>query len=54
MKKGDKVFWDDPDDGIASGVYTITGFTGELIELRNEHGSYAHALEHELSQIKED
>lgn len=57
VKEGDKVWWDDPADGLSSGVYTVVEvFTdcdapadGEtIVALRNEAGSEAEVLMQEL------
>ena len=49
-KIGDKVYWNDPDNGICSGIYEVTGIHLDCIYyLKNEFGSETEALEEELS-----
>lgn len=58
LNVGDEVFWNDPDDGLSSGVYkieTILTENGKLLHandlclLGNEAGSLAEVFAHELS-----
>jgi hypothetical protein len=53
---GDEVFWNDPDDGISSGVYTIVDIpSGKLLHqddictIKNAHDSEVDVFAHELS-----
>jgi rubrerythrin len=47
---GQKVFWNDPDDGQTSAIYEIVQqLDDEIVLLRNEHsetGAYLHELSH--------
>tara|TARA_Y100001973_G_C5207916_1_gene343047 strand:+ start:8287 stop:8481 length:195 start_codon:yes stop_codon:yes gene_type:complete len=47
MKKGDKVWFTDPDQDISSGWYNIDRVCGEVFSLSNEFGS-VEAFEEEL------
>jgi hypothetical protein len=57
LQPGDEVFWTDPDDGISSGTYKVTGVNSDgeevtedtIITLRNDQGSEVEALAHELT-----
>ena len=54
---GDQVFWTDPDEGLSSGIYTVTGLPNrsstrpsDVLELEDkETGSEAEAYRHECS-----
>jgi len=55
---GDQVFWNDPDQGLSSGIYTIDAVlteNGKLLHgsdiclLKNDAGSQAEVFAHELS-----
>lgn len=55
---GDEVFWNDPDQGLSSGIYTIEAIlteNGKLLHgsdvcfLKNDAGSEAEVFAHELS-----
>lgn len=48
MKKGDNVWFTDPDDNISSGWYRIDDINGDVYSLSNEHGE-VEAFEHELT-----
>lgn len=48
FKVDDVVAWNDPDEGISSGTYTIKAIDGTVYTLSNEHGSTVLALEKEL------
>ena len=51
FRAGDRVYWEDPDNGICSGRYTVIGVSGEVISLRRgKH--YAEAPANELSKLK--
>ena len=52
MKKGDKVWFTDPDRGLSSGWYTIDRVCGEVFSLSNEFGN-VEAFEEELSKEQE-
>jgi len=49
MKKGDKVWFTDPDEGISSGWYKIEYVCGEVFSLANEFGN-VEAFEEEISK----
>ena len=49
MKKGDKVWFTDPDEGLSSGWYNIDYVCGEVYSLSNEH-SNVEAYKEELSK----
>lgn len=57
IKVGDRVFWNDPDDGLASGYGTITALLYEpvdedtIISIRKDDGGEAEALAHELNLV---
>jgi len=42
LDKGDEVFWEDPDDGKCSGLYTVlrNHKSSKILELENDSGSY--------------
>lgn len=53
---GDEVFWNDPDDGICSGIYTVVEIpAGKLLHqddictIKNAHDSEVEVFAHELS-----
>jgi len=54
---GDEVYWNDPDNGLASGTYKVieihdppeNRFPDTIVELVNEHGSYVEVYFQELS-----
>lgn len=48
---GDEVFWNDPDEGICSGVYTIVSIIqeGDICVIRNSEGSVVECFLNELS-----
>ena len=57
---GDSVWWNDPDDGVSSGPYTVlkihsesgnVDFADTLIEIRNQEGTHAEVFSHELSPV---
>ena len=51
MKKGDKVFWLDPEfEGGTSGIYTIIDIKGDVYSLKNDD-SECEAYEHELKPL---
>ncbi|ACK79203.1 hypothetical protein AFE_1313 [Acidithiobacillus ferrooxidans ATCC 23270] len=45
---GDEVFWEDPDNGISSGYYTILEIKGEIFVLKNQAGSVTEAFAYEV------
>lgn len=47
---GDKVYWNDPDDGICSGEYYVTGKNGDILYLEDGQSS-VEALEDECVAI---
>lgn len=49
---GDKVYWEDPDGGTSSGVYTVASVNGETVAIRNENGSEAEVPPEEIEKIK--
>jgi len=58
LNVGDEVFWNDPDQGISSGIYKIHAIhteSGKLLHssdvcfLKNDAGSEAEVFAHELS-----
>jgi hypothetical protein len=63
LTEGSEVWWNDPDDGISSGYYRISGILLEddeaispstVVELQNEHGSFVEAFVSELSPYNPD
>jgi hypothetical protein len=48
MNKGDKVYWNDPDEGACSGLGTISSISGEIYKLKMDDGGEVEALRHEL------
>ena len=48
-KLNEKVYWNDPDEGVCSGAYTIRELRVDFAFLVNEHGSELEAPYHELS-----
>ena len=49
---GDKVFWNDPDDGICSGEYWVTGISGDILYLEGEnHSGEVEAMSDECTKI---
>jgi len=46
---GAEVFWNDPDDGISSGYFTVTKIiSDEIIQLENDEGSVIEAFVSEV------
>ena len=50
MKKGAKVYWTDPDDGLCSGYYTVESHKGEIVTLADGQGGTCEALESECTE----
>ena len=51
IRKGDRVYWEDPDGGLCSGRYTVTRIRGEVVSLRR--GTHeAEAPRHELVLLR--
>ena len=44
MKKGDKVYWNDPDEELCSGEYTIQSIEGDILFLVNNEDSEVQAF----------
>jgi hypothetical protein len=45
-----EVYWNDPDEGIASGYYIVTDIISDtVIRLKNSEGSVVEVFLHELS-----
>lgn len=54
VQRGDRVWWEDPDDGISSGWYEVAEADGESVTLRDAHGDISNeAFLHELSTSPE-
>jgi len=50
LREGDEVYWNDPDNGICSGIYKIKEFlSAEILLIENEQGSEVEVFRHELS-----
>lgn len=49
LHPGDEVYWNDPDDGVSSGHYTVLGRHGDILYLKNLDGSEVEVFAHELS-----
>lgn len=50
LQIGDEVYWNDPDDGMCSGVFKIVEFINDtVVLLRNDSGSETEAFLNELS-----
>lgn len=43
FKEYDTVYWDDPDEGISSGDYTVSDVNGEILTLTADDGSEVEA-----------
>lgn len=54
MRKGDEVWWFDPDGNISSGVYTVLENHGDTVNLTNKAGSYAEVMPDEIVAIDRD
>lgn len=52
-KTGDRVYWNDPDNGECSGEYEILEVKGEIYVLKNDHGSIVEVFENELGVLLE-
>lgn len=53
MNLGDKVYFEDPDEGISSGIFTIQDIYGEIYSLVSEDGmGFVEAFEHELTLVE--
>ena len=51
MKVGDRVYWNDPDERIASGAGEIRDIYGEVFLVKIDSGSLAETFEEELDLI---
>lgn len=51
---GDRVRWDDPDDGISSGEYEIIELDGGFATIKNECGTVAEVPYYEINHIKDE
>lgn len=52
LSAGDRIWWEDPDDGISSGEYVIDAIiSDEIVSISNESGSYAEVFISELRKI---
>lgn len=49
FEKFDTVFWEDPDEGISSGDYTVVGVDGEILTLEADDGSEVEAYASECT-----
>lgn len=52
--RGDRVYFNDPDDGISSGFYTVAETShrdAEIIWLKNDQGSECQALPDEVERL---
>ena len=50
IRVGDEVYWNDPDNDIGSGYFTVIEILGNgILRLKNSHGSELEVFEHELS-----
>lgn len=52
-KNGDKVYWNDPDNGECSGEYEILEVKEEIYVLKNKDGSTVEVFENELGVLLE-
>jgi hypothetical protein len=53
MKVGDAVYWEDPDEGLCSGDFTITEIIGDMAKLRGiDSDSEVEAPLHELEPLQ--
>ena len=52
IKKGEKVYWTDPDDGHSSGIYTVVETPTDDITLILSEYSEAEVLHHEIQPVK--
>lgn len=61
LKKGQKVYWTDPDQDLCSGEYEIVEYLSDRVDstigdkvyyIKNEHGSEAEVFGNELSKLK--
>lgn len=58
LRKGDTVYWEDPDDGLASGLYVVTHVfdkdtatqPNDMLRIEN-NDSEADVLFHELKKV---
>ncbi len=56
IKNGDKVYWNDPDNGFSSGEYTVvkspeSQYPDDIFLIHNEHGSEAEVPRFEIKKI---
>lgn len=51
LRKGDEIFWNDPDGGKCSRCYTIADikYSGDMVKITDVSGDYIECL---LSEIK--
>ena len=50
LREGDEVYWNDPDNGICSGIYKIKKFlSADILLIGNEQGSEVEVFIYELS-----
>jgi hypothetical protein len=57
LKPGDEVYWNDPDEGISSGYYTVKEVLSEsgdieddtIVIIKNDAGTWAEVFVHEIS-----
>tara|TARA_R110001599_G_scaffold174976_1_gene366970 strand:- start:9996 stop:10208 length:213 start_codon:yes stop_codon:yes gene_type:complete len=54
MKIGEKVWFDDVDDGLSSGWYTVDKINGEVFSLSNKDGANVEAFRGELSKCSKE
>lgn len=54
LKRGDKVFWEDPDNGLTSRIYTIKTIRigGVIIFIEDKTGDCLECEAHELKPLK--
>ena len=49
--EGDKVWWEDPDDGECSHAGVVSEVNGEIIHVKDEDGCITDAFDYELTHI---
>ena len=52
LRPGDKVHWEDPDDGVCSRTMTLTSIDifGDVVQLTDTEGDFLECYVEELSQ----
>lgn len=49
LRVGDEVYWNDPDEGLCSGIFKVLEIIGDIFVLQNDEGTELQAFRHELS-----